>query len=78
MPISLCDVSLKILSKNLSVYLNKVLPLIISHTQTGFVPGRHIEYNILLAQELVKKINTKRKEPPNLILKLDMEKAYDR
>ena len=54
-----------------------MLPKIISEYQAGFVSGRHIEDNILLALELMMGIGKKLKEP-NLILKLIMEKAYDR
>lgn len=54
-----------------------MLPLVISSTQIGYVTGRHIEENILLAQEMVGNINMKRRER-NVILKLDIEKAYDR
>ena len=48
-PISLCNVCSKLLSKILSTRLNKVLPEIVSPFQAGFVPGRHIEDNILVA-----------------------------
>ncbi|XP_071917045.1 uncharacterized protein [Coffea arabica] len=43
----------------------------------GFVLGRGIVDNVLLAQELVLDLD-RRLVDPNLILKLDMEKAYDR
>ncbi|XP_027158364.1 uncharacterized protein LOC113759985 [Coffea eugenioides] len=45
--------------------------------QSGFVPGRQIVDNILLAQEHANELD-RRLEVPNLLLKLDMEKAYDR
>lgn len=54
-----------------------MLPSIISLWQTGFVPGRGIVDNILLTQELVYDLDRRLVEP-NLILKLDMAKAYDR
>lgn len=54
-----------------------MLPDIISPWQTGFVPGRGITENILMAQEWVGELD-KKLTNPNLILKLDMEKAYDR
>lgn len=76
-PISLCNVTSKIISKILANRLNDILPSIISHWQTGFVPERSIADNLLLAQELISEIDRKL-ESPNLILKLDMEKAYDR
>ncbi|KAL0329011.1 UNVERIFIED_CONTAM: hypothetical protein Sradi_4887800 [Sesamum radiatum] len=76
-PISLCNVSNKILTKVLCQRIKPVLPSLISKTQSGFVPGRVISDNILLAQELVHEIGNKRNEG-NVILKLDMAKAYDR
>ncbi|XP_027169914.1 uncharacterized protein LOC113769603 [Coffea eugenioides] len=76
-PISLCNVSSKIVSKILAIRISKLLPKLISPWQTGFVPGRDIVDNVLLAQELVLDLD-RRLVDPNLILKLDMEKAYDR
>lgn len=75
--ISLCNVINKILTKVLSVRLNKVLPKIISITQSGFTPSRDIGDNILLAQELIQSIDRKTRGG-NVVLKLDMAKAYDR
>ncbi|XP_027093591.1 uncharacterized protein [Coffea arabica] len=76
-PISLCNQSSKIISKVLTNRLNLLLPKIISPWQSGFVPGRSIADNILVAQELALYIDRKLR-CPNLMLKLDMEKVYDR
>ncbi|EOY25454.1 Uncharacterized protein TCM_026877 [Theobroma cacao] len=76
-PISLCTVMNKIITKLLSNRLAKILPSIITENQSGFVGGRLISDNILLAQELIGKLNTKSRGG-NLALKLDMMKAYDR
>nr|XP_027096084.1 uncharacterized protein LOC113715980 [Coffea arabica] len=76
-PISLCNQSSKIISKVLTNRLNLILPNLISSWQSGFVPGRSIADNILVAQELAQDIDRKL-TCPNLMLKLDMEKAYDR
>ena len=76
-PISLCNVSFKILSKILASRINHLLPKLISPWQAGFVPGRSISDNILPAQELALDLD-RQLNHPNLILKLDMEKAYDR
>ena len=67
----------KIISKILASRLAPILPKIISLNQSGFIKGRMITDNILLAQEMVEQIKTKRRGG-NTILKLDMTKAYDR
>ncbi|XP_071926970.1 uncharacterized protein [Coffea arabica] len=75
--ISLCNVSSKIISKLVTNRLNKLLPQLVSPWQSGFVPGRQIIDNILLAHEHAQELD-RRLEAPKLMLKLDMEKAYDR
>lgn len=75
-PISVCNFCYKVSSKLLAVRITSVLPCIISPNQGGFVQGRSIFDNILLAQELAQSINHKVRGV-NVILKLDMHKAYD-
>ena len=48
-PISLCNFVNKVISKLLAVRLAKVLPSVISPQQSGFVKGRQIFDNFLLA-----------------------------
>lgn len=67
----------KIISKVIHERIVKVLPRIISNNQTGFMKGRSIAENVLLAQEIVRDIN-KRNKHHNVVFKLDMTKAYDR
>nr|XP_009793107.1 PREDICTED: uncharacterized protein LOC104240027 [Nicotiana sylvestris] len=74
-PISLCNVYNKIISKLLSTRLSQLLPKLISDNQTGFVKGRLITENILLAQEIVHDIG-KNNQGGNIVIKLDMSKAY--
>ncbi|XP_073151780.1 uncharacterized protein [Henckelia pumila] len=76
-PISLCNVTNKIISKLLYSRLKSVVGGLISHIQSGFVPGRMISDNILLAQELTHILNLPARGG-NVILKLDMARAYDR
>jgi hypothetical protein len=78
-PISLCNFSNEIITKLLNARLSGLLPSLISQEQSGFVKGkgRNIHDNILLAYELVQHIDDN-KEHDNVILKLDMTKAYDR
>ncbi|KAL0418815.1 UNVERIFIED_CONTAM: hypothetical protein Sradi_1295000 [Sesamum radiatum] len=52
-PISLCNVSNKILSKLLYKKISHALPDITSPNQSGFVQGRLISDNIIMAQEMI-------------------------
>ncbi|XP_075086341.1 uncharacterized protein LOC142169044 [Nicotiana tabacum] len=57
--------------------LNPLLRGLISENQSGFVSGRSITDNVMLTQEIVHGISNLNNEG-NVILKLDMAKAYDR
>ncbi|KAL0440261.1 UNVERIFIED_CONTAM: hypothetical protein Slati_2509100 [Sesamum latifolium] len=76
-PISLCNVTNKILSELLYNKLSRTLPDLISPSQNGFVLGRLIGDNILMAQEMTHYLDL-RYNKGNLVIKLDMSKAYDR
>ncbi|XP_058070907.1 uncharacterized protein LOC131219939 [Magnolia sinica] len=76
-PISLCNCPYKIISSIIASRLSEVLPYLISLEQGTFIQGRSLAGNIALSQELVNEIDRKVRGG-NIILKLDMEKAYDR
>eukprot|EP00253_Pinus_taeda_P005844 PITA_05844 len=75
-PISLCNVSYKIITKILANRLKKVLPLLISENQGGFVPSRQITENVILIQEAIHSSNNRGEQ--RMIIKLDMANAFDR
>ncbi|XP_048593391.1 uncharacterized protein LOC125576910 [Brassica napus] len=78
-PISLCNVSYKIISKVLCQRLKKVLPGLISETQSAFVAGRQISDNIMIAQEMFHALRTKPSgRNKRMAIKTDISKAYDR
>ncbi|XP_058111303.1 uncharacterized protein LOC131254332 [Magnolia sinica] len=76
-PISLCNCIYKIFTKIVVARLSFILPKLISKEQGVFVKGRLIAENIAIAHEVFREINRKVRGG-NLLLKLDMEKAYDK
>lgn len=78
-PISLCNVIYNIGAKMIANRLKPCLDLLISPSQSKFVPKRLISDNVLVAFELNHYINTKpSKKDDFMTLKLDISKAYDR
>ena len=63
------------MSKILANRLNYVLNNLISNEQSGFLSGRSPLDNVI--QEMAHSINQDRSYPPRMILKVDIEKAYD-
>ena len=51
---------------------------LVSPFQAAFVPGRRGLDNVVIAQELIHSIHRKKGRMGQLILKLDLEKVYDR
>lgn len=76
-PISLCNFLYKSFSKLLTTRLSSLLPTLISEEQHGFVQGRGIGDCVALGQLLVGDLDRK-VEGGNMVMKLDMMKAYDR
>ncbi|GKV38651.1 hypothetical protein SLEP1_g46541 [Rubroshorea leprosula] len=74
-PISLIGSLYKIISKVLANRIKKVLPKLISGTQSAFLGGRQITDGILILNEVVEEI--RRKKISSFIFKADFEKAYD-
>ena len=77
-PISLNNVLSRIVSKVLANRLKKILPHIISMSQSAFLPDRLITNNVLVAFETMHCINQRSKREEGLMaIKLDMSKAFD-
>ncbi|KAK7282263.1 hypothetical protein RIF29_10909 [Crotalaria pallida] len=77
-PISLCNVIYKVVTK---VVVNRVKPImnrVISHTQSSFVPGRQGIDNVVILKEVVHSIKNLKGRKGFMVIKLDLEKAYDR
>lgn len=75
-PIALCNVIYKILATIMVNRLKYVLPELISEEQIGFVRGRQIVDEIIVAQEAIHSLKNSRHE--GMMIKLDLAKAYDK
>eukprot|EP00253_Pinus_taeda_P008502 PITA_08502 len=75
-PIALCNVIYKIVASIVAQRLKLILPSIISPKQTGFVEGRQILDGLVVAQEVLHTLKTKKEK--GMLIKLDLSKAYDR
>ncbi|XP_021771869.1 uncharacterized protein LOC110736014 [Chenopodium quinoa] len=75
-PIACCTVLYKIISKILTARLARLVGEVIDEAQAGFIPGKHIGDNILLATELIKGYSHKFISP-RCMIKVDLKKAYD-
>ncbi|KAA3482794.1 Retrovirus-related Pol polyprotein LINE-1 [Gossypium australe] len=77
-PISLCNVLYKIIPKCLVNRIKPILSKLVSPNQSSFVPKRQITDNIIISQEVIHTMRKKNTQRQWMILKLDLEKAYDR
>eukprot|EP00253_Pinus_taeda_P014528 PITA_14528 len=75
-PIALFNVIYKIISKVIANRLKPILLGIIYEEQLGYVEGRQILDNILLSQEMIHTLHS-RKEI-GMLMQLDLSKAYDK
>ncbi|CAL1356334.1 unnamed protein product [Linum trigynum] len=77
-PIGLCNVSYKALAKCLANRLKPLMTQLIKPNQTSFVPGRSIQSNIIILQEVVHSLQTRKTKAGHMAIKIDLAKAYDR
>lgn len=78
-PISLCNVTYKIVSKILVSRLKKHLSGLISENQAAFIPGRMITDNNIIAHEVFYALKSRKRQSKSyMAIKTDITKAYDR
>lgn len=77
-PIGLCNVSYKIITKLLGRRLRALMEDLVSPHQCSFVPNRHSSDNIIIAQEVIHSMRSKKGAKGWMAIKIDLEKAYDR
>jgi hypothetical protein len=75
-PICLLNCIYKLITKTLTLRIEKVVDKLIHTNQTAFMKGRNIMNGIMILHEILHE--TKRKKQVGIILKLDFEKAYDK
>lgn len=76
-PISLCNVSYKVIARTITNRLKLVLGNIIDPQQSAFIPGRSIMDNVLIGYECMHWLRNSNNKQGYAALKLDMSKAYD-
>jgi hypothetical protein len=75
-PVALCNVIYKLLTKVIAKCLKIIIPFIISQEQSGYMEGRQIMDNIILAHEVIHSLQSTKS--PGMLMKLDLPKAFDK
>ena len=76
-PISLCNTLYKLVSRIIVQWLKPYMAEVINPCQAGFVPGWRTSDNIIIVQEVIRTLISRRGQTGYVALKLDLEKAYD-
>lgn len=77
-PISLCNVLFKTIKKAMVGRLNDIMNKLIGPVQSSFISGRLSADNIVVVHGAVHSMTRKQGQKGWVLLKLDLEKAYDR
>ena len=54
------------------------MPNLISPCQTAFMADRRGSDNVIIAQEIIYSLNKRKRKEGFMVVKIDLEKAYDR
>lgn len=76
-PISLCNVSIKLVMKVIANRLKTLMKDLGGPNQASFIPGRQSLDNVIICQELVYSLRYTTARKGGMILKIDLQKAYD-
>lgn len=77
-PIGLCNVSYKTVTKIIARRVRCFLHKLVGPAQCSFVPKRQSHDNIIVTQEIVHSMRNKKGKKGWMVIKIDLEKAYDR
>lgn len=77
-PMSLCNTSYKIITKMISTLLRPIMEKIIGPCQTSFLKNRQAIDNAIIVQEIISKFRKTKEKIGNSIMKIDLEKAFDK
>lgn len=72
------NVIIKIVTKVVANRLKPVMNDLVGVEQANFIPGRHTIDNIVVAQEALHSLRKKQGKKGTMLVKIDLEKAYDR
>lgn len=76
--ISLCHISYKAITKVLFNTMQMVLSYLVSTSHSSFIPRRQLHDNVVILREMAHSMYNRRLSPGWMVMKIDLQKAYDR
>lgn len=76
-PISVCNLLYKVISKIIASKMQPWMDVIISKSQTTFIPSKEISKNIIILREIIHSFRKQTRGEPQFVLKVDLAKAFD-